>query len=165
VACAPSTGDITDDAIRRGLASTEWPGRLQLIAEHPRVILDGGHNPAALTRAGASLRALIDGERLVALFGMLTERDPVQILAALRSMHPDAAVFTAAESAGTHAIPATHLAEVYGSGGEAVAPAAAALARARELAGTNGNVIVCGSLYLVGEILALHQDVPQRDVG
>jgi dihydrofolate synthase / folylpolyglutamate synthase len=156
---------VTDDAIHRGLASTEWPGRLQLIAEHPRVILDGGHNPAALIRAGASLRALIKGERLVALFGMLSERDPVQVLAALRSMHPDAAVFTEAETAGTHAVPANHLAEVYGSGGEAVAPAAEALARARELAGADGNVIVCGSLYLVGEILALHQNAPQRDVG
>jgi len=29
----------------------------------------------------------------------------------------------------------------------------------------NGNVIVCGSLYLVGEILALHQNLPKRDVG
>ncbi len=147
------------------LHPTEWPGRLQLIAERPRVILDGGHNPAALTRAGASLRELINGERLVALFGMLSERDPVQVLAALRSMHPDAAVFTEAESAGTHAVPATHLAEVFGSGAEAIAPAASALARAKELAGANGNVIVCGSLYLVGEILALHQNLPRRDVG
>ena len=39
-----------------------------------------------------------------------------------------------------------------------------ALARAKELAGTDGNVIVCGSLYLVGEILAMHQQ-PTRDVG
>src|SRR6266581_9295905 len=109
VACAHAMGDVTDDAIRRGLASTEWPGRLQLIAQHPRVILDGGHNPAALTRAGASLRALIDGERLVALFGMLSESDPQTITLPF-------------------------------------APAAAALARATELAGANGNVIVCGSL-------------------
>jgi folylpolyglutamate synthase/dihydropteroate synthase len=36
-----------------------------------------------------------------------------------------------------------------------VVPAAAALERARELAGPQGNVLVCGSLYLVGEILAL----------
>jgi dihydrofolate synthase / folylpolyglutamate synthase len=158
-------GDISDESIRRGLESTEWPGRLQLIAERPRVILDGGHNIAALTHAGASLRALINGERLVALFGMLSERDPAEILIALRSMQPDAAVFTEAESAGTHAVPATRLAEVYGSGGQAIVPAAQALARAEELAGPNGNVIVCGSLYLVGEILALHQNVPKRDVG
>jgi folylpolyglutamate synthase/dihydropteroate synthase len=35
-----------------------------------------------------------------------------------------------------------------------VTPASAALQRAQELAGTDGNVLVCGSLYLVGEILA-----------
>jgi folylpolyglutamate synthase/dihydropteroate synthase len=35
-------------------------------------------------------------------------------------------------------------------------PAAAALERARDLAGPDGNVLVCGSLYLVGEILALN---------
>jgi folylpolyglutamate synthase/dihydropteroate synthase len=36
-----------------------------------------------------------------------------------------------------------------------VLPAGAALERAREMAGQEGNVLVCGSLYLVGEILAL----------
>jgi len=34
-------------------------------------------------------------------------------------------------------------------------PAGEALERARKLAGTAGNVLVCGSIYLVGEILAL----------
>src|SRR5437899_7854523 len=48
VACAHAMGDVTDESIRRGLASTEWPGRLQLISEGPRVILDGGQNPPAL---------------------------------------------------------------------------------------------------------------------
>jgi dihydrofolate synthase/folylpolyglutamate synthase len=158
-------GDIGDDAVRRGLAATLWPGRLQLIDEHPRVVLDGAHNPAALTRAGASLRGLIGKERLVALFAMLTEREPAQVLDALRTMRPDAAVFTEAESAGSHAVAAAQLAEVYGPGGEAVKPAGAALARAKELAGPNGNVIVCGSLYLVGEVLALGGMSPKRDVG
>lgn len=155
IACAHAIGEISDDAVRRGLAATQWPGRLQLIDEHPRVVLDGAHNPAALTRAGASLRGLIGSERLVALFAMLTERDPAQVLGALRTMRPDASVFTEAESAGSHAVAATQLAEVYGAGAEAIKPASAALARAKELAGPDGNVIVCGSLYLVGEVLAL----------
>jgi dihydrofolate synthase / folylpolyglutamate synthase len=165
VACAHAIGDVPDDAIRRGLASTQWPGRLQLIAEHPRVILDGGHNPAALTNAGTSLRRLIGDERLVAMFGMLSERDPAQVLAALKSMRPDAVVLTEATSAGTHAVPADRLVEVYGQGGEAIKSVGPALARARELAGTGGNVLVCGSLYLVGDVLALQQDAQQPDVG
>jgi dihydrofolate synthase / folylpolyglutamate synthase len=165
VACAHAMGEVTDESVRRGLASTDWPGRLQVIDQHPRVILDGAHNPAALTQAGASLRALIHDERLVALFAMLTERDPVQVIDALRTMNLDAAVFTEAKSAGSHAVAASHLAEVYGRGGEAMRKAGEALERAKRLAGPSGTVIVCGSLYLVGEILALRQNVSQRDVG
>jgi dihydrofolate synthase/folylpolyglutamate synthase len=154
VAAAEALGDATEDAVRSGLAAAVWPGRLQLIANRPRVVLDGGHNPKALTRAGAELRKLIGTERLVVVFAMLSERDPVQLLAALRTLNPDAAVFTEPASAAGHAITANLLASTYGADGEAVRPAKAALERARALAGAEGNVLVCGSLYLVGEILS-----------
>jgi dihydrofolate synthase / folylpolyglutamate synthase len=155
VAAAHVLDQITEDHVRHGLEETRWPGRLQVIAAGPRVILDGGHNPAALKKAGAALRQLIGAERLVVVFAMLTERDPVQLFAALRTLQPDAAVFTEPASASGHAVSPDDLAKTYGAGGQAVRPAAAALARARELAGSDGNVLVCGSLYLVGEILGL----------
>ena len=154
VAAAEALGDATNDAVRLGLASTIWPGRLQLIAKRPRVILDGGHNPAAMTKSGAALRRLIGHERLVTVFAMLSERDPVKLLAALRTLDPGAAVFTEPGSAAGHAISSDQLAAIYGGGAESVKPAQAALERAKELAGPAGNVLVCGSLYLVGEILA-----------
>jgi dihydrofolate synthase/folylpolyglutamate synthase len=155
IAAAHLLDEVSDGEVRNALESTRWPGRLQVIAEKPRVILDGGHNPAAMTKAGATLRRLIDGQRLVAVFAMLSERDPNQLLAALRTLKPDAVVFTEPASAAGHAIAADLLSTTYGAGGHAVIPAAAALERARDLAGPDGNVLVCGSLYLVGEILAL----------
>ena len=154
VAAAHVLNEVTDDHVRQGLQATRWPGRLQVIATQPRVILDGGHNPAAMTKAGAALRRLIGAERLVAVFAMLSERDPVQLLAALRTLKPDEVVFTEPASAAGHAVSADALAQAYGSGGHAIHPAPVALQRARALAGPNGNVLVCGSLYLVGEILA-----------
>ncbi|MEA2655726.1 MAG: dihydrofolate synthase / folylpolyglutamate synthase [Chloroflexota bacterium] len=154
VAAAEALGDATKQAVRDGLASTKWPGRMQLIAKHPRVILDGGHNPAALTKSGATLRRLIGRERLVTVFAMLSERDPVKLLAALRTLDPAAAVFTEPASAAGHAIPAGELGATYGAGAESVKPARSAVERAKELAGPDGNVFVCGSLYLVGEVLA-----------
>jgi folylpolyglutamate synthase/dihydropteroate synthase len=108
-----------------------------------------------MLKAGAALRRLIGTERLIAVFAMLSERDPAQLLAALRTVKPDAAVFTEPASAAGHAVSADVLAEMYGRDGQPVRPAAAALQKARELAGPDGNVLVCGSLYLVGEILAL----------
>jgi dihydrofolate synthase/folylpolyglutamate synthase len=157
VATAHVLDDVSDDAVRQGLAHTTWPGRLQVIATRPRVILDGGHNPAAMTKSGVSLRRLIGSDRLVTVFSMLSERDPAALLAALQTLRPDRAVFTEAASAGGHSVPAVELASIFGNDAEAVLPPKAALARARELAGEDGNVLVCGSLYLVGEILALRE--------
>jgi len=155
VAAAHLLDAVTDDQVRAGLASTRWPGRLEVIAEHPRVILDGGHNSAAMVKAGAALRRLIGQERLVAVFAMLSERDPVQLLAALRTLKPEAVVFTEPASAQGHVIAPERLAAEYGAGALVARPAGEALERARKLAGTAGNVLVCGSIYLVGEILAL----------
>jgi dihydrofolate synthase / folylpolyglutamate synthase len=155
VATAHLISPVTDEQVRTGLADTRWPGRLQVIGRRPRVILDGGHNPAALMRAGAALRELIGSERLIAVFGMLSERDPVLLVAALKTLRPDAVVFTEPASAHGHVIEAGRLAGIYGSGASAEPRAERALERAVELAGPDGNVLVCGSLYLVGEILAL----------
>ncbi len=126
VAAAHLLDAVTDDQVRAGLASTRWPGRLEVIQE-----------------------------RLVAVFAMLSERDPVQLLAALRTLKPDAVVFTEPASAQGHVIAPERLAAEYGAGASVARPAGEALERARELAGTAGNVLVCGSIYLVGEILAL----------
>jgi folylpolyglutamate synthase/dihydropteroate synthase len=99
---------------------------------------------------------LIGTERLTAVFAMLSERDPARLLAALRTLNPDDVVFTEPASAAGHAVSADVLAKLYGPHGHATVPAVAALERAREMAGPGGNVLVCGSLYLVGEILALN---------
>ncbi len=155
VAAAHALDAGGDPAVRSGLADAVWPGRLQVIAREPRVILDGGHNPAAMVKAGAALRRLIGSQRLVTVFGMLSERDPVELIAALRTLRPDAVVFTEPASAQGHAVEPEILNELYGGGAYVARPAGAALARARELAGPSGNVLVCGSLYLVGEILSL----------
>ena len=153
VAAAHLLGEGGDEAMRDGLAATRWPGRLQVISDAPRVVLDGGHNPAALRRAGAALRNLIGAGRLVTVFAMLSERDPAALMDALRTLEPDAAVFTEAASAGGHAVSAERLASLFGSEALVVRPALDALERARLIAGAGGTVLVCGSLYLVGEIL------------
>jgi dihydrofolate synthase/folylpolyglutamate synthase len=155
VAAAHALNDVAGDAVETGLAATIWPGRLQVISTRPRVILDGGHNPAAMTKSGAALRRLIGSDRLIAVFAMISERDPLTLLAALRTMRPSHVVFTEPASAGGHSISSDELAVLYGEGAEAIRPAPAALERAKQLAGPEGNVLVCGSLYLVGEILAL----------
>ena len=156
VAAAHALGDATPEAVREGLAATRWPGRLEVVGRQPRVVLDGGHNPEGLRRLVADLARLLDlaggGEPPVVVFGAMADKDLPAMLDELRGLRPPAVFFTAAASAGTRAAAPGELAAAWGPGGSAVAPAAAALAAARDRAGAAGTVLVCGSLYLVGEL-------------
>jgi dihydrofolate synthase/folylpolyglutamate synthase len=149
VALAHAMGVTEGSAVRQGLASASWPGRLELVAAAPRVLLDGAHNPAGLERVTADVRRLIGRERLVVVFGVMADKDYPRMLEVLRAAAPEAVVFTAA--ADERALAAQRLAELW-PGSTTVMPAPAALDRGRELAGPKGNVLVCGSLYIVGEL-------------
>ena len=144
VAAAHRLGEAPD-----GLASARWPGRLEPFGEHPRVLLDGGHNPAALARLAEDVPRLAEGRPVTAVFGIMADKDLPACLAELRRLRPAAVVFTAVDS--PRAATPEDLVAAWG-GGEAVAGAIAAARRGVELAGRDGLVLVCGSLYLVGEV-------------
>jgi len=152
VAAAEAGGDAAPEAVREGLEATVWPGRLELVGERPRLLLDGGHNPDGLELIGTDVRRLVGDGRLVVVFGAMADKDLEQMLERLRRMRPAGVVFTSAASAGPRAADPEDLAARWGGGGEAVTPALAALDRGRELAGPEGTLLVCGSLYLVGEV-------------
>ena len=144
VAAAYALGQAPD-----GLAEARWPGRLELVADDPPVLLDGGHNPAALARLAEDVPRLAEGRPVTVVFGMMADKDIPAALAQLRRLRPAAVVFTAAQS--SRAARPEDLASAWG-GGEVVLPAPAAAARGVELAGRGGLVLVCGSLYVVGEV-------------
>jgi dihydrofolate synthase/folylpolyglutamate synthase len=85
----------------------------------------------------------------VIVFGMMADKDLPAALAELRQLRPAEVIFTAAES--PRAAAPEHLAELWG-GGEVVVSPELAVWRAIELAGLEGILLVCGSLYLVGAV-------------
>jgi dihydrofolate synthase/folylpolyglutamate synthase len=139
--------------MRQGLLKTAWPGRLERFPGRPRVLVDGGHNPAAMTRVVAAVEALLeeDGAAPVVVFGAMADKDAPGMLAAVPASWP--MVFTAVSE--KRAMPATDLLELARGAGRAgdvaVDAVGPALAAARRRAGRAGLVLVAGSLYLAGE--------------
>jgi dihydrofolate synthase/folylpolyglutamate synthase len=151
--------DISDGALRDGLARTHWPGRLEVIDRDPIVLVDGAHNPAGLERSLAAVQKLAKGRLPVIVFGAMRDKDLSSMLALLRSANASV-IFSRIDW--HRAAPPADLAAQFDSQSETADSTAEALSRAREKAGRDGIVFVCGSLYLVGEAIALHRDRGSR---
>ena len=130
--------------VEQGLKTARWPGRLERIGD---VYLDGAHNPHAVRALAHALPALLGGRPLRLVFGALQDKDAS---AMVRELGPLAAAIHYCAPDSPRAIDAAALAAVYPG---AVHPSvASALEAARR---EPGVVLVCGSLYLVGEARAL----------
>jgi dihydrofolate synthase/folylpolyglutamate synthase len=143
-------------AIARGIAAATWPARLQRL--HGRLAamlpagwelwLDGGHNPGA----GAVLAAfLAASDRPVHLVvGMKKGKDSEDFLRPMLSLA--ASVWAVAEPGQHLAMPVADI--IAASGGMArPGPTVAAALAAIPYAGPPAQVLICGSLYLAGEVL------------
>jgi dihydrofolate synthase/folylpolyglutamate synthase len=149
---------IPDAAIRDGVARVRWPARLQWINASPPLVLDGGHNPAALHAVIPAVREMTEGRSLAILFGAMSDKDVRSMLDELRPLGAPP-VFT--QMGTPRAMPAVELARMWGAGARAISSLPDALHAARLLAGRAGAVFVCGSLYLAGDVLRLLGSAPE----
>jgi dihydrofolate synthase/folylpolyglutamate synthase len=144
--------EIGDNAIRAGLETVRWPGRLESVGSDPKVIVDAAHNPAAVSALLPDLQKRVLKRSSVLLFGSMHDHDHRAMLQLLAGVGFRQAVLTSSRSG--RAVPALELMSEWSGRAELVEPSGAALRRACQLAGKHGQVIALGSIYLIGEVLA-----------
>jgi len=147
---------IPPAAVTEGLARARWPGRLQIAGQEPLLILDGAHNPAgceALARALKDLRDAGVCDRIGFVFGALQDKELDAMLGALVP-RADMMVVTKGRS-GRFLDPGetARAAVALGASPVVARDPASALALAREWARPADAIVVCGSLYLVGDAM------------
>jgi dihydrofolate synthase/folylpolyglutamate synthase len=140
-------------ALRSGIDGACWPGRMEMLPGTPRVLLDGAHNPAG-SAALAEAVAEIPRQRLLLVAGIMGDKDLEGILAPLLSLADS--LYAVAPSL-PRALPSAELATFCRDRGMPVVDAgsvAEGLALAQQAAGTEDLILVCGSLFTVGEARA-----------
>jgi dihydrofolate synthase/folylpolyglutamate synthase len=133
------------------------PGRLERRGERPLEVWDGAHNLAGVGWLLPRLPSAPHGGWTV-VCSILLDKRPGMMLEALSVLGP---ALVATESHSGRALPAAELAALASAHFEQVEAEpdpAAARARALELAGADGAVLVTGSLYLLAELNAEHRD-------
>lgn len=145
---------VTPEQAQRGIALAEWPGRFEILSSRPTLVLDGAHNPQGGEALAAAIRSELAGRRIHLVVGVLGDKDAGPLLDALLPL-AGRVVVTAPDS--PRALPAGDLATLVRTRGvepEIVGAAPEAVRSALAVAGPDDAVVVCGSLYLVGEVRA-----------
>jgi dihydrofolate synthase / folylpolyglutamate synthase len=143
---------IDAGAVVLGCEAVRWPGRMDWIDGNPPLLIDGAHNPAGMAAMVTSARELIGERHCVAVFAAMRNKDVASMAAGLRELTGEVVV---TEPAVERATPPAALSLLFDPPAEVAGDVTTALDRARRRAGRDGVIVVCGSLYLAGEVLEL----------
>jgi dihydrofolate synthase / folylpolyglutamate synthase len=156
---------VTSGDMREGLEKTEWPGRMQVVATDPLIVVDGAHNPAAIRALARAVESGFTYRRLILIIGMMQDKDIPGLLRGivpisdyvfytrpvyLRAAEPEILQRAAAQM---------------GKPGEAVPVLAEAIGRAKRRAGESDLILICGSLFTVGEAMTYFDEKTYRPDG
>jgi dihydrofolate synthase / folylpolyglutamate synthase len=147
---------ITAKSIERGIRTTRWPGRFQVIAARPgwpEVVIDVAHNPAGAWALRSALSQWYGDRPLIFVFGAMRDK---AISEMTEILFPLAERVIATRPENPRAASPEEIQQAAARTGveiEAVEDVQQALGRVRALAKAETVVVITGSIYLVGEVM------------
>ena len=149
--------EIDDGRAVQGLAAVNLPGRMEMIHEDPRILLDGAHNAASVQALMRAIGQHIPYDSLVVIFGCASDKDIPGMMDQIAT-GADKIIFTRA-SDNPRAAEARDLAEVYeertGRVGQVTQSLRDAILIANNAVSREDLICICGSFCLVGEAKTL----------
>jgi dihydrofolate synthase / folylpolyglutamate synthase len=166
-ALAMSLLGTNNDAIGKGVATAQWPARLQPITHGPygalakryggEIWLDGGHNPHGARAAVAHMDTLgrTNPRPFGLVAGQLSTKDQQGFFAAFQQANPYVVCVPVRSSeAGVPPIDLLAVAMAAGLAGNVAASPLEGVKAAFETLGHGARILICGSLYLAGDVLS-----------
>lgn len=156
--CVRERLPVAANDIRAGLLQTENPGRFQVLAGRPAVVLDVAHNPQAAHALADSLAAMECSGRTLAVFGMLRDKDIAGVIQAVKARvdHWFIAGLSGPRGAGAREIAEALAASGVGAVTQC-ADIAAAYSQACDIAAENDRIVAFGSFYTVAAVMQFQE--------
>jgi dihydrofolate synthase / folylpolyglutamate synthase len=146
--------NISEEHVQKALATTRQinglHGRWEVIHEHPTVVMDVGHNEDGVTQIVTQLKDS-SYNKLHIIIGMVKDKEIEKVLAIL----PTDATYYFTKAHIPRALPETEVqkkASAFGLHGESFENVNTAIAEAMQHASKDDLILVCGSVFLVGEV-------------
>jgi len=145
------------EVIRNGLATTRWPGRLEMIKEEPPMLIDGAHNPAAAMTLSKALEKIFlrKYKKIIMVLGIMGDKDVKGIMEPLLPLASEIILTSSAYSRAASSNKLVDVAASLGFFDVWIAPTVKdAIEIATDLALGNfysSLIVITGSFYTIGE--------------
>ena len=159
--------DISDAAIRQGLAQVRWPARIEVFSRHPTVVLDAAHNVASIEALVRVLDESFSAPSRLLVFATTRDKD---VRGMLRVLLPkfDEVILTRYWN-NPRAMPPAELDALAGEISSAPRhrcdDAAAAWKLATRLAAADHLICITGSFFIAAEMRAAMQKAAESNLG
>lgn len=143
---------LSEEALRRGLASAKWPGRFEVVHQKPLFIIDGAHNDQGAGVLVHGLKKYFPGKKIHFIFGALRDKEISKIL---KKIQPLAHTIITVTTNNTKAMNSGELLKyVNGYCHHTIASDTIreAIGQSLSIAGEDDVICAFGSLYYIGEI-------------
>jgi len=144
---------VSATSIARGLAQVRWPGRFQILRQHPTVLVDGAHNVASMKRLVNNVREYFPRKRIFLVFGTSCDKDIPGVINELAPLSPQVIITQASHSRAASVSTLTAEFAKRGVEPETKGTVPEAISRALSLADRTDVICVTGSLFVVAEAL------------
>ena len=144
---------LDEASIKHGIETAKVPARMEVISSSPLVLLDGGHNEDGGKAVAQSLKSMLGGKKIFAVIGMMADKNVESYLEKVASLCSLVAATTVADN--PRAMSADELeqkAKKYCGNTVSFNSAAEAVEYAKRNIADFDCLLVCGSLYLAGEV-------------
>ncbi|MDP4109411.1 MAG: folylpolyglutamate synthase/dihydrofolate synthase family protein [Bacillota bacterium] len=142
---------ITDGNIADGIRETKFPARLETVRQEPLCVIDGAHNRGGITALSSEIDCLFSGKRLISVMGMLKDKEYAFCIPQI-AMRSDVFIATSPETPrALEAGSAASIAEKHCQNVYRVPEINDAVALALSKAKNDDVILVCGSLYMLGQ--------------
>lgn len=155
---------LTPQSVQAGLRQVSWPGRMEILNQEPRIVVDCAHNPYSARTLVDSLKTWFPNAKWILIYGASNDKDINGMLDALlpfsehaivtRSYHPRAAA---------PYVLADRCADL-GSGAEIAVNPKRALEQASRRLEANMGIIATGSIFLVADVREAWAQSAQLDL-
>jgi dihydrofolate synthase/folylpolyglutamate synthase len=139
---------ISEENIRRGLAKTRWPGRMEIIHSSPLTLIDGAHNVQGVLSLKECLIKYFPGRKITFIVGVLADKEYEDMMDMIA---PLAERFIAVTPKSPRALPAEELARLLARHGK---PVSSFSSMEDAILDCSRDDMVCafGSLYFIGKV-------------